>query len=226
MTCVRIRREECRTEMLMLLLCLFAGWQLPPPRIPPAASPAARMPSKLSPASTRTASSSSTSTATASPLGNRLLQVSQPQHSTRLTSPLKSSNTRTSTLPPPVTVTKTNVRRGGRPSLPAMPLSSDARPGRFEAEFVEAGEIGSGEFGKVMRVRLKVPLPTSTCSGDEETEWAVKRSKRFEGARHRYVHCSPFRYFVRPDLGFVGGRESRHALTVRLKTGDIAASTQ
>ncbi|VDB87342.1 unnamed protein product [Peniophora sp. CBMAI 1063] len=163
-----------------------SGWQLPPPRIPPA-SPAtqSRLPSRLSPASTRTASSSSTSTATASPLGSRLLQIN-PHNSARLgASPLKSSssnNQRTATLPPPVTVTKTNVRRGGRPSLPAMPLSSDARPGRFEAEFVEAGEIGSGEFGKVMRVKLKIPSP---CAGDEESEWAVKRSKRFEGARHR-----------------------------------------
>ena len=92
-----------------------------------------------------------------------------------------------------------------------MPISSDCHPGRFEAEFVEAGEIGSGEFGKVMRVRLK--SASASCTADEENEWAVKRSKRFEGARHRYVqfHCSPFRYFSRPDLGvgldvmFLGG---------------------
>ncbi|KZV61542.1 hypothetical protein PENSPDRAFT_693324 [Peniophora sp. CONT] len=168
------------------------GWQLPPPRIPPAAGQTpvqvhSRLPSRLSPASTRTASSSSTSTATASPLGSRLLQISQPTNATRLTSPLKASSAnnqpkhRTTTLPPTVTVTKTNVRRGGRPSLPAMPLSSDCRPGRFEAEFVEAGEIGSGEFGKVMRVKLK----ETSYAGEEENEWAVKRSKRFEGARHR-----------------------------------------
>ncbi|KAH7920791.1 hypothetical protein BV22DRAFT_1073421 [Leucogyrophana mollusca] len=50
-------------------------------------------------------------------------------------------------------------------------------PGRFEREFVEIDKIGSGEFGKVMKVRGK--------SGSEDKVWAVKRSKPFEGPRHR-----------------------------------------
>ncbi|KAG0701357.1 hypothetical protein DFH29DRAFT_927493 [Suillus ampliporus] len=54
---------------------------------------------------------------------------------------------------------------------------SDA--GRFEKEFVEVEQVGSGEFGKVMKVRAK------HGRGLEDTVWAVKRSKPFEGPRHR-----------------------------------------
>ncbi|KAG1746228.1 hypothetical protein EDB19DRAFT_1691351 [Suillus lakei] len=54
---------------------------------------------------------------------------------------------------------------------------SDA--GRFEKEFVEVEQVGSGEFGKVMKVRAKIGR------GLEDTVWAVKRSKPFEGPRHR-----------------------------------------
>ncbi|KAG2150895.1 hypothetical protein DEU56DRAFT_578874 [Suillus clintonianus] len=54
---------------------------------------------------------------------------------------------------------------------------SDA--GRFEKEFVEIEQVGSGEFGKVMKVRAKIGR------GLEDTVWAVKRSKPFEGPRHR-----------------------------------------
>ncbi|KAI0029987.1 hypothetical protein K488DRAFT_79848 [Vararia minispora EC-137] len=63
--------------------------------------------------------------------------------------------------------------------LPSAGLghSEEAR-GKFERSFVEVGEVGSGEFGKVMKVRRK-------GSGPEQEAWAVKKSKRFEGARHR-----------------------------------------
>ncbi|KAG1788014.1 uncharacterized protein HD556DRAFT_1405954 [Suillus plorans] len=54
---------------------------------------------------------------------------------------------------------------------------SDA--GRFEKEFVEVEQVGSGEFGKVIKVRAKIGR------GLEDTVWAVKRSKPFEGPRHR-----------------------------------------
>ncbi|KAG1895570.1 uncharacterized protein F5891DRAFT_1058076 [Suillus fuscotomentosus] len=54
---------------------------------------------------------------------------------------------------------------------------SDA--GRFEKEFVEVEQVGSGEFGKVIKVRAKIGR------GFEDTVWAVKRSKPFEGPRHR-----------------------------------------
>lgn len=50
--------------------------------------------------------------------------------------------------------------------------------GRFDKEFVEIDQIGSGEFGKVLKVRSK--------NGPSGHVWAVKRSKPFEGPRHRY----------------------------------------
>jgi mitosis inhibitor protein kinase SWE1 len=57
-----------------------------------------------------------------------------------------------------------------------------AQPGRFGREFVEIGELGSGEFGKVMKVRRQ---NGSTMSGTSGEISAVKKSKRFEGVRHR-----------------------------------------
>ncbi|KAJ7680475.1 hypothetical protein DFH06DRAFT_1163176 [Mycena polygramma] len=50
------------------------------------------------------------------------------------------------------------------------------RPGYFERAFEEVDELGSGEFGKVIKVRSR--------KGDD-AEYAVKKSKRFEGVRHR-----------------------------------------
>jgi mitosis inhibitor protein kinase SWE1 len=44
---------------------------------------------------------------------------------------------------------------------------------------VEVGEVGSGEFGKVIKVRRK--------DGDNSEVYAIKKSKRFEGVRHRSV---------------------------------------
>jgi len=47
-------------------------------------------------------------------------------------------------------------------------------PGRFERDFEEIDELGSGEFGKVIKVRSQTGQ-----------FYAVKKSKRFEGVRHR-----------------------------------------
>lgn len=55
--------------------------------------------------------------------------------------------------------------------------TAEQPPGRFERDFVEDDEVGSGEFGKVMKVRCK--------NGREGEVFAVKKSKRFEGVRHR-----------------------------------------
>lgn len=64
---------------------------------------------------------------------------------------------------------------------------SDA--GRFEKEFVEVEQVGSGEFGKVMKVRAKHGRGLQ-----DDTVWAIKRSKPFEGPRHRCVSYSVFIY--------------------------------
>jgi mitosis inhibitor protein kinase SWE1 len=74
----------------------------------------------------------------------------------------------------------------GRVSLPAVLDPPSAAPddetseGKFELEFAEVGEVGSGEFGKVMKVRRK-----GGSGGPEGEAWAVKKSKGFEGPRHR-----------------------------------------
>ncbi|KAH9062337.1 hypothetical protein EDB87DRAFT_1559298 [Lactarius vividus] len=141
-------------------------WQLPPPRIPPRMSPLkSSIPSHLSLSSNRTASSSSeassTATATilASPTTRRLQSLSQSargpgQH-----------------------------RRGSSEHDVRVSLGSTyAQPGRFEREFVEIGEAGSGEFGKVMKVRRQSDGTGTSQSGHIS---AVKKSKRFEGVRHR-----------------------------------------
>lgn len=80
--------------------------------------------------------------------------------------------------------------RLSRPSFVSTRRLSDVYtkeedPGRFEHDFDEIEEIGSGEFGKVMRVRSK--------NGDDGDVYAIKKSKRFEGAKHRYVK---FIFFV------------------------------
>ena len=56
--------------------------------------------------------------------------------------------------------------------------SAEERPGRFELEFIEIDELGRGEFGRVMKAQYK--------EGESEM-FAVKKSKRFEGVKHRYV---------------------------------------
>ena len=67
-------------------------------------------------------------------------------------------------------------------------LDTYAQPGKFEREFVEIGQVGSGEFGKVMKVRRQCNLSSSgtgTGIGPSGDISAVKKSKRFEGMRHR-----------------------------------------
>jgi hypothetical protein len=54
-------------------------------------------------------------------------------------------------------------------------------PGRFGRDFVEDDEVGSGEFGKVMKVRYK--------NSREGAVFAVKKSKRFEGVRPSVSGC-------------------------------------
>lgn len=65
---------------------------------------------------------------------------------------------------------------GARASLPAH---LDSPIGRFERDFIEVDRIGSGEFGSVIKVRYK----DARKNGDRV--YALKRSKPFEGSRHR-----------------------------------------
>jgi mitosis inhibitor protein kinase SWE1 len=51
----------------------------------------------------------------------------------------------------------------------------DHRAGWFERAFTEIDDLGSGEFGKVMKVRR---------NADGEV-YAVKKSRQFEGGRQR-----------------------------------------
>ncbi|KAG6880196.1 hypothetical protein C0992_003860 [Termitomyces sp. T32_za158] len=56
-------------------------------------------------------------------------------------------------------------------------FTEDQPTSRFERDFVVDSEIGSGEFGKVIKVRCK--------DGNDNDIYAVKQSKRVEGPRHR-----------------------------------------
>lgn len=58
-------------------------------------------------------------------------------------------------------------------------FTEDQQPGRFERDFDEIEEVGSGEFGKVIKVHSK-----GVANGEM---YAIKKSKRFEGVKHRCV---------------------------------------
>lgn len=64
-----------------------------------------------------------------------------------------------------------------KPQASPIQRTEESR-GRFETDFVDDDEVGSGEFGKVMKVRYK---------DGRGGVFAVKKSQRFEGVRHRFV---------------------------------------
>lgn len=125
-------------------------WQLPKPRIPAMFSQSQNSTVKLSPI--RSASGSSNSSAV----------TISPTDRSRYPSSLGSRGT---------------VPRARSATRRLSELTAEGEPGRFEREFVELAEVGSGEFGKVIKVRRKM--------GSEV--FAIKKSKQFEGAKHRYV---------------------------------------
>lgn len=51
------------------------------------------------------------------------------------------------------------------------------RPGKFEREFTTLDNLGTGEFGSALKVKSK--------SGNDDDVYAVKKSKRLEGPKHR-----------------------------------------
>ncbi|KAF8345965.1 hypothetical protein F5887DRAFT_964294 [Amanita rubescens] len=103
------------------------------------------------------------------------------------TSPTRSASNSSTSSTSSVSPTKrsrqsysTAKRPASRPSSLArrvVTASGEEQPGRFERDFDEIDELGSGEFGKVIKVRSK-------NKGNHEL-YAIKKSKRFEGARHR-----------------------------------------
>ena len=54
-------------------------------------------------------------------------------------------------------------------------ISDSNQPGRFEEQFALIDELGNGEFGIVLHVKDK----------RSEVECAIKKSRRFEGVKHR-----------------------------------------
>ncbi|KAG6833559.1 hypothetical protein H0H87_005210 [Tephrocybe sp. NHM501043] len=92
-----------------------------------------------------------------------------------------SSSSSTTTLNSPSIATSRRQQTNHPRPIPASRRLSEpfaeTSAGRFAREFIEDDEIGSGEFGKVIKVHSK--------NGDDSEVYAVKKSKRFEGPRHR-----------------------------------------
>ncbi|KAK7053428.1 mitosis inhibitor protein kinase swe1 [Paramarasmius palmivorus] len=92
-----------------------------------------------------------------------------------------SSNSSVTTLNSPTTALRTLPISGSRPYLSGVsrlaPSPKLARQSRYERDFVEVAEVGSGEFGKVIKVKMR--------NSDSAECYAIKKSKQFEGTRHR-----------------------------------------
>ena len=69
-------------------------------------------------------------------------------------------------------------------------MFGDECPGRFEREFdILDEDLGSGEFGRVLKVRRKVGDDDGfgPAGAKEDDAYAIKKSKPIEGMKHRYV---------------------------------------
>lgn len=148
---------------------LYLGnFKLPPPRIPAQFSPL-----------------------------NKNLRIASDQRS------ISSSSTSTSTVNSPTSPrfyhpTASVKRRNGpspfKPRYSNVTVSSDERPGKFEADFaVIDDDLGSGEFGRVLKVRRIVADDEEFISmtSKDENVFAVKKSKPMEGVKHRCVEPGP-----------------------------------
>jgi len=75
-------------------------------------------------------------------------------------------------------------------------MSGDERPGKFERDFdVLDEDLGSGEFGRVLKVRRKADDDFGSMNAKDDNVYAIKKSKSIEGAKHRYVfyhHCGMY----------------------------------
>ena len=149
--------------------CVYAEWSIPAPRLPAPSTP------------------SSASTVTS--------------HSPMMASTVKQLRSGASALPQPTPIRaplftrpQTHAHPSRLPHGHTSPLrpsvrgrlsfaSGDEQPGRFDRDFIEVDELGKGEFGRVMKVRYKDGAFAGR--GREAELYAVKKSKRFEGAKHR-----------------------------------------
>ncbi|KZT70930.1 hypothetical protein DAEQUDRAFT_756019 [Daedalea quercina L-15889] len=142
-------------------------WTIAPPRLPPAPT---------TPSSTTSATPNSPSTARHLRTGASALPQPTPVRAPLFTRP--QTHAHPSRLPHGHTSPlRPNAR--GRLSL----ASGEEQPGRFDRDFIEVDEVGKGEFGRVMKVRYKDGAIAGR--GKEAELYAVKKSKRFEGAKHR-----------------------------------------
>jgi hypothetical protein len=68
-------------------------------------------------------------------------------------------------------------------------VSGDERPGKFERDFdVLDEDLGSGEFGRVLKVRRKVDEDDfGSVNAKDDNVYAIKKSKPIEGVKHGYV---------------------------------------
>ncbi|KAF9263270.1 hypothetical protein L218DRAFT_902227 [Marasmius fiardii PR-910] len=91
-----------------------------------------------------------------------------------------SSNSSLATLNSPTTARRNlaiSGKRVARADEGVFSPQTQTKSSRFERDFVEVAEIGSGEFGKVIKAKMR-------GNGSSEC-FAIKKSKQFEGARHR-----------------------------------------
>lgn len=165
--------REYRNSQLVLvadinLWSCVDEWRLPPPRVP-ALQLFASKPGQLS-NDQRSVSSSSNSTIT-SPTSPRPFKSGRRPHGS---SPLKQ---------------RTCIRY-------AQPVASgDECPGKFERDFdVLDEDLGSGEFGRVLKVRRKAGDDDDYGPGNAKDDdmYAVKKSKPIEGTKHRYVRSADY----------------------------------
>lgn len=69
-------------------------------------------------------------------------------------------------------------------------MSGDECPGRFERDFdVLDEDLGSGEFGRVLKVQRKADDDDNfdSVGAKPDNVYAIKKSKPIEGVKHRYV---------------------------------------
>ncbi|KIY66867.1 hypothetical protein CYLTODRAFT_398044 [Cylindrobasidium torrendii FP15055 ss-10] len=122
-------------------------------------------------------------TPTRSPLKGRQSSISPTKRARLATSRHSSGSSMSSILSSP---TRTRTRTDSvhaRPSYarqsivvprPSLSAAQEQR-GRFDRDFIVLEELGSGEFGKVIKARAKAT----------ESVYAIKQSKRYEGVKHR-----------------------------------------